>query len=139
MQAPATDAVKLAEERLRVATHNNSSANCRIGENLLESPDTPLEGLDNLNALRAEASEKRPEVKALEEMRLSIQKQREIVRAGIPPRLDTAANGIIAYPNVRVMQQQDECRGSRDVSRVVAWNPLDIPSITSRMSEIAVQ
>ncbi|MET0594255.1 MAG: TolC family protein, partial [Polyangiaceae bacterium] len=67
----AKNVVTLSEEQLRVAMHDPSDKPYEVGEDLRIDPP-PLQGVDNLAALRAEALDKRLEVRALDETAWSL-------------------------------------------------------------------
>jgi outer membrane protein TolC len=81
--------------------------------------------LDDLAALRAEAMDRRLEVRALDETAWSLREQAKVARAGYYPRLDVFADAIYANPNPRVFLPESKFRGTWDVGVQVVWTPND--------------
>jgi outer membrane protein TolC len=120
----AKNVVSLAEEQLRVAMHDPSDKPYEVGEDLRVDP-APLTNVDNLAALRAEALERRLEVRALDETSWSLREQAKAARAGYYPRLDIFGNAVVANPNPRVFIPEGKFRTTWEVGAQLVWTPND--------------
>jgi outer membrane protein TolC len=122
--AQAQNLVELTEDQIRTAMHDTSARRYEMGEDLrLEPPAVP--GLDNLAALRAEALDRRLEVRALDETAWSLREQAKVARAGNYPRLDIFGNAIYANPNPRIFFPDPKFRASWDAGVQLVWTPND--------------
>jgi len=81
--------------------------------------------LENLAALRAEAIDRRLEVRALDETAWSLREQGKVARAGYYPRLDVVGNALYANPNPRYFFPEAKFRESWDVGVQLVWTPND--------------
>jgi outer membrane protein len=120
----AKNVVDLSEEQIRVAMHDASGKPYEVGEDLRVDPP-PLTNVDNLAALRAEALERRLEVRALDETAWSLREQAKVARAGYYPRLDVFGNAYYANPNPRVFLPEPRFRASWEVGAQIVWTPND--------------
>ena len=122
--AQAQNLVEVTEEQLRVAMHDASGRRYEVGEDLRLDP-APAAGLDNLAALRAEALERRLEVRALDETAWSLREQAKVARAGNYPRLDIFGDAFYANPNPRIFLPDNTFRASWDAGVQIVWTPND--------------
>jgi outer membrane protein TolC len=120
----AKNVVLVNEDQIRTAMHDPGNERYEVGEDLRIDP-TPVAGLDDLAALRAEALEQRLEVRALDETAWSLREQAKVARAGYYPRLDVFGNGIYANPNPRIFIPTAEFRASWEVGAQIVWTPND--------------
>jgi len=122
--AQAQNVLGLNEEQIRTAMHDPGTEPYKVGEDLRIDPP-PVPGLDNLEALRAEALEQRLEVRALDETAWSFREQAKVARAGYYPRLDVFGNAIYANPNPRVFIPANDFRPSWEAGAQLVWTPND--------------
>jgi outer membrane protein TolC len=122
--AQARNLADLNEEQIRTAMHDPGNTGYEVGEDL-RSDVPPFPGLDNLAALRAEALDKRLEVRALDETAWSLREQAKVARAGYYPRLDVFGDYIFANPNPRIFIPTPVFRSSWDVGVQLVWTPND--------------
>ena len=122
--AQAKNLVDLNEDQIRTAMHDASERRYEVGEDLRIDP-RPLPDVENLAALRAEALERRLEVRALDETAWSLREQAKVARAGYYPRLDAVGNAIYANPNPRYFIPERRFRESWDVGVQLVWTPND--------------
>ncbi|HKQ70949.1 MAG TPA: TolC family protein [Polyangiaceae bacterium] len=115
----------ITEDRIRTAMHDASPGNYRVGEDLsIEQPPPP--DVDDVEALKAEAIDKRLEVRALDETAWSLRSQASATRAGYYPRLDAFGDLIVANPNPRVFPVEDKFTPSWDVGVQLVWTPNEL-------------
>ena len=122
--AQAKNLAELNEDQIRTAMHDASGRRYEVGEDLRIDPP-PLADVDNLASLRAEALDRRLEVRALDETAWSLREQGKVARAGYYPRLDVVGNAIFANPNPRYFFPEAQFRESWDVGVQVVWTPND--------------
>jgi outer membrane protein len=120
----AKNLVELNEDQIRTAMHDASGRRYEVGEDLRVDPP-PMADLDNLAALRAEALDRRLEVRALDETAWSLREQGKVARAGYYPRLDVVGNALYANPNPRYFFPEAKFRESWDVGVQLVWTPND--------------
>ena len=124
----------LSEDQLRMAMHDVSGQPYAVGEDLnAELPPLPV--LQNLAALRAEALDKRLEIRALDETMWSLREQAKATRAGYYPRVDAFGNLIMANPNPRVFTGTPVFTGTWDVGVQLVWTPNDTLNAVGASSE----
>jgi outer membrane protein TolC len=122
--AQAKNLVDLTEDQIRTAMHDPGGQRYQVGEDLRVDP-APVAGLDDLAALRAEALDRRLEVRALDETAWSLRQQAKVARAGYYPRVDVFGNAIFANPNPRIFIPSADFRGSWEVGAQLVWTPND--------------
>jgi outer membrane protein TolC len=122
--AQAKNLAELNEDQIRTAMHDTSERRYEVGEDLRTDPPR-LADVDNLAALRAEALDRRLEVRALDETAWSLREQAKVARAGYYPRLDVVGNAVYANPNPRYFIPEAKFRESWDVGVQLAWTPND--------------
>jgi outer membrane protein TolC len=120
----AKNVTRLSEEQLRLAMNDTSGQPYAIGENL-NTEVAPLPATETLAALRAEALDKRLEIRALDETAWSLRAQAKAARAGYLPRIDAIGDLIYANPNQRVFPQNPVFTGTWDVGVQFIWTPND--------------
>lgn len=123
----------LVEEQLRTAMHDDSAKPYAVGEDVLADVEAP--SVPPLEDLRAEAMEKRLEVRALDETIWSLRESVRAVRAGTLPRLDAFGDYYYANPNSRVFPQKDEFKATWDVGVQLTWSPNDTFSASGVTAE----
>ncbi len=120
----ATAGVAIAAQALRTLMHvEGDDPMIPIGENLAEPPPPAEAG--GRDAWIARALDQRAELRAL---RLAATGQEHVVSANAGrrwPVLAVQANYDFANPNNRIIPQQEEFRGTWDVSVVLSWSPND--------------
>ena len=122
--AQAKNLVELNEDQIRTAMHDASGRRYEVGEDLRSDPP-PVADVDNLAALRAEALDRRLEVRALDETAWSLREQSKVARAGYYPRVDVVGNAVYANPNPRYFIPDATFRESWDVGVQLVWTPND--------------
>jgi outer membrane protein len=122
--AQAKNMVELNEDQIRTAMHDASGRRYEVGEDLRRDLP-PLTEVDNLASLRAEALDRRLEVRALDETAWSLREQGKVARAGYYPRVDVVGNAIYANPNPRYFFPESKFRESWDVGVQLVWTPND--------------
>ena len=136
----------LAEEALRVAMHDEAaSKSYEVGEDLL-APLPPVAGVDNPEALRQEARDKRPELAVLAETEKALRDLEALAEIGRYPRLDLTGSVLYANPNQRIFPPRQKWDMTWDASVVLSWSPTDIPGAnatareqTARANELAAK
>lgn len=114
---------RVAEERLRVTLHKlEPGLPITIGEDPRHDP-APLDGMEDLERLRAEAMRSRLEVRALDETKWAFTEEADAARGSGWPRLELFANGVYANPNQRYFPQEDEFRFTWDAGAAITWSP----------------
>lgn len=93
-----------------------------LGEGLADGDAQPTPSLDDLIA---QATARRPEIKALEALMQAHERSVSARRASRLPRLLVQGNVAYANPNQRIIPQTDEFRATWDVSVVLRWSPND--------------
>ena len=122
--AQAKSVVEINEDQIRTAMHDTSGRRYEVGEDLRIDPP-PLPDLDNLTALRAEAMDRRLEVRALDETAWSLREQGKVARAGYYPRLDVFGSAFYANPNPRYFIPEPVFRESWEAGVQLVWTPND--------------
>jgi outer membrane protein TolC len=122
--AQAQNVAALNEEQIRTAMHDASGRRYEVGEDLRAEPP-PLAGVTDLPALRAEALDRRLEVRALDETAWSLREQAKVARAGYYPRLDVFGDAIYGNPNPLVFIPEARFRAAWDVGVRLVWTPND--------------
>jgi outer membrane protein TolC len=130
----AQNVARLAEDQLRVAMHDVSEKPYAVGEDLNEDLP-PLPGLQSLTALRAEALDKRLEIRALDETMWSLREQAKATRASYFPRVDAFGDLIMANPNPRVFTGTQVFTGTWDVGVQLVWTPNETLNAVGASSE----
>jgi len=124
----------LAEDQLRVAMHDVSGQPYAVGEDLnAELP--PLPGMHNVASLRAEALDRRLEIRALDETVWSLREQAKATRASYFPHVDAVGNLIMANPNPRVFTGTPVFTGTWDVGVQLVWTPNETLNAVGASSE----
>src|SRR5262249_21081186 len=95
-----------------------------VGEDL-NTDLPPLPDLHNVATLRAEALDKRLEIRALDETAWSLREQAKATRAAYFPRIDAFGDLIMANPNPRVFTGTPVFTGTWDVGVQLVWTPND--------------
>jgi outer membrane protein len=122
--AQAKNLVELNEDQIRTAMHDASGRRYEVGEDLrIDPPAVP--DLDNLASLRAEALDRRLEVRALDQTAWSLREQSKVARAGYYPRVDVVGNAVYANPNPRYFIPESKFRESWDIGVQLVWTPND--------------
>jgi outer membrane protein len=124
----------LTEDQIRTAMHDPSTQPYGIGEDL-RTDLAPMSGTHDLAALRAEALDRRLEVRALDETAWSLREQAKAARAGYYPRLDAFGDLIYANPNPRYFPADGTFKLTWDVGLQVVWSPNDTFGAASTVSE----
>jgi outer membrane protein TolC len=117
---------RTTEETVRIAMHEADAARAyALGEDLRTTP-APLGTPRDLAKLNAEALERRPEIRALDETVWSLKEQGRVARALAYPRLD--ALGQLSYdnPEPRVFPPTQDFRGGWAVGGQITWTLNDI-------------
>jgi len=122
--AQAQNVAALNEEQIRTAMHDASGRPYEVGEDLRAEPP-PLAGLTDLTALRAEALDRRLEVRALDETAWSLREQAKVARAGYYPRLDVFGDALYGNPNPLIFIPEPKFRAAWDVGVRLVWTPND--------------
>ncbi len=122
--AQARNLASLTEEQIRTAMHDASGRRYEVGEDLRIDPP-PMAGLDDLAVLRAEALDRRLEVRALDETAWSLREQAKVARAGYYPRLDVFGDAILGNPNPLIFIPEAKFRAAWDVGVRLVWTPND--------------
>lgn len=114
--------VILTEANLRMLMHATDEKAFALGENL----DAELPKMDaDIAKLKAQAFAKRPELKAVDAQIASLEKNADVVAAGMYPRLDAIGNVTYANPNQRIFPQEEKFKATWDVSLQLTWSPND--------------
>jgi outer membrane protein len=122
--AQAQNLADLNEDQIRTAMHDPTPGRYQVGEDL-RSDVPPVAGLDNLEALRAEALDRRLEVRALDQTAWSLREQAKVARASYYPRVEAFGSAIYANPNPRIFLPTPVFRGSWEVGAQLIWAPND--------------
>jgi outer membrane protein len=122
--AQAKNLVDLNDDQIRTAMHDTSGKKYEVGEDLRTDPP-PLADVENLASLRAEALDRRLEVRALDETAWSLREQGKVARAGYYPRLDAFGSAIVANPNPRYFIPEAKFRESWELGVQLVWTPND--------------
>ncbi|MCC6216551.1 MAG: TolC family protein [Polyangiaceae bacterium] len=130
--------VRVLDEQLRTAMHQDDAAPLTVGEDLL-SPPPEVAGVDALEPLVAEARRQRLELRALDETVQALGRQRSVTRAGLYPRLDAIAEGTYANPNQRIFPQRDEFDGTWSLTAQATWVVTDLPGASAGSRAIEAQ
>jgi outer membrane protein TolC len=117
-------ATAAAEDQIRIAMHDTTARPYVVGEDLRVTADA-IGPTEKLEALRAEALDKRLEVRALDETRWSLGEQAKAARAGQYPRLDAFGDVLYANPNARMFPQEPVFKATWDVGLRLTYSPND--------------
>ncbi|GAB4527628.1 MAG: hypothetical protein Tsb0020_45070 [Haliangiales bacterium] len=120
--AASRGAIRVTADILRVLLDLPADAEIAIGEDVLR--DLPTSAPDP-RALHQAALSERADVQALRALIRVNQHTVEAQEGARWPRLSVVGNFDYARPNQRVIPQEDQFRGSWDVSAVLAWSPND--------------
>jgi outer membrane protein len=104
----------LQRERVGIAMHDGTRRDYQIGEDLRVAPADRPE-LDDIAALTRTAERNRPELKAAAFSIVAYDKQADVARSRMLPRLDGMAESRLANPNQRYFPQKDEFNSSWQV------------------------
>ncbi len=129
------DAVYAAEDQVRIAMHDRTGRVLPIGEDLRGAAQVFEVQPRDVEALRAEALEKRLELRALDETIWSLRDQLQAAKASLYPRLDGVADVVVANPNPRYFPQQDVFHTTWDVGIRLTWSPNDTLTALGTTSE----
>jgi outer membrane protein TolC len=124
------------EEQMRIAMHDPVRRRYEIGEDL-RADLTPLPNVYELDALYAEAFDRRLELRALEGTSQALRDQVRLARAAYYPRLDAVLDATYSNPNPRFIPSRDEFDGSFSAGLALTWSPNDAG--TSRAQVRAAQ
>jgi outer membrane protein TolC len=125
----------LSEDQIRTAMHDPSAQPYAVGEDLRDDV-APVAGTENLAALRAEALDRRLEVRALDETAWSLREQAKALRAGYYPRIDAFGDVIYGKPNPRIFIPSKTFQGTWDVGVQLVWTPNDSFAAPGAVSEV---
>ncbi len=114
---------KVVAEQLRTLMHVEPDAPLAIGIDVIE--EQPQGDNRKLAELVQVALANRPELKALDKTRKSLEEATAVVRAGYYPRLDAFANTMYANPNPRVFPSAEKWDLSWDVGLRLSWRVND--------------
>lgn len=128
----------LQQERVRIAMHDDSRGELRIGEDLTRAPVQRPE-LDDIAQLTRAAQATRPELRALSLTASSYDKQADATRGKLLPRLDALGQATLANPNQRYFPQRDEFRGSWQVGVQLGFSLSDTLSAKTQMDAARAQ
>jgi outer membrane protein len=117
-------ATAAAEDQIRIAMHDTTGRPFAVGEDLRLAPES-IGPSEKLEALRAEALDKRLEIRALDETRWSLKEQAGVSRAAQYPRLDAYGDVLYANPNARYFSQEPVFKATWDVGLRLSWSPND--------------
>lgn len=117
---------------LRTVMHEKGNASFQIGEDLREGANAlggprVQAGARQIDALLADAMERRPEVRALEASADGLRRRGDAVRASYLPRLDAIGDLTYANPNQRQFPQTAEFTGTWSAGVQLSWTFSDIP------------
>lgn len=117
--AEAEALLDVAEEQLRTLMHTPEGKTLEIGVDVMNEPATlPPESIE---ALQAEALQKRLEIRALDETQYSLKEAESVAKAGYLPRLDAFADVTVANPNPRVFAQEARWDATWDAGVRLTW------------------
>ena len=136
--ARAKHRVELASIRLGVLMGDRPGTQYQVGEDIF-APAPELDHLPTPAAAYAEATSKRPELKALERTEQALRETGKIARAANYPRLDAVGNAVYANPNPRYFPQSDEFRCTWDAGATLSWTPTNIPGAQAQTSVLEAQ
>ena len=118
--------VATSEESVKIAMHEPDPGRAyTLGEDV-RAPLPPLGTPRDLRALYAEALDRRPEIRALDETAWSLKEQGRVARAAAYPRFD--ALGQLSYdnPEQRIFPPAQEFKAGWAVGAQVTWTLNDI-------------
>lgn len=122
-------------ELLRTAMHDRDEVTYEIGEDLRR--DAPgVSGAADPRALLADAIERRPEIRALDESAWSLERQAQAIRASYLPRVDAVGDLTYANPNSRAFPQKAEFTASWSAGVVLTWVVSDIPGAAAQKAGV---
>ncbi len=117
-----SELLAMTEAQLRVLLRAPDEETLTLGEDVtVELAPRPLD----LAALKAEAVEKRPELRALAKGEDALVETAKVQRASELPRLDAVASLTYANPNPRIFPQEPKFRTTWDVGVQLSWTPND--------------
>jgi outer membrane protein TolC len=125
----------LTEDQIRTAMHDPSTQPYAVGEDL-RADVAPVGGRENLAAFRAEALDKRLEIRALDETAWSLREQAKSLKAGYLPRIDAFGDVIYANPNPRIFLPNRQWKASWDIGLQLVWTPNDSLAAPGAVSEV---
>jgi outer membrane protein TolC len=123
------------EADLRTVLHASADEHLAVGEDLTKALPPP--NALRLDALYAEAEQKRPELRAYEANARALERQESVVASAGIPRVDLFANGYYANPNMRFLPPQDEWRATWDVGAQLTWTPNDWATSSAKASRVS--
>ncbi len=130
--AQARGGVAIAERALRLLMHAPSDEPIVLGEDFSTGP-APLAG--SLEELTARGLRDRPELAAMERM---VEARERSIQAELGrqyPQLLLQANYDLANPNNRIIPQQQEFRGTWDVSVLLRFSPNEMGAARQRAEQ----
>jgi outer membrane protein len=117
---------RTSEESVRIAMHDPDPARTyALGEDV-RAPLPPLTTPRDLQKLYAEALEKRPEIRALDETVWSLKEQARVARAAAYPRFDGLGQVSYDNPEQRVFPPTQTFTGGWAVGGQITWTLNDI-------------
>lgn len=129
--ARAQGGAAIAGHALRMLLHLPAEAEVSVGEDLTQPPPP-------VTASRAEllsrALAEREELRAMDRLVAGREGLVSVTSGQRFPHLAVAANFDLANPNQRIFPQNEEFRGTWDVSAVLSWSPNDLLSGNAGMS-----
>lgn len=126
LRVRAEDLARVAEAQVRIALRAQAPAGAlAVGENLAN--DLPLGEPSGDEALLAEATAHRPELRAAGATVASYGDQAGAARAAALPRLDVIGDVTAANPNPRFIPQEDTFHTTWSIGAQVTWTITDAP------------
>lgn len=120
------NAVAAAEDQIRIAMHDASGRPLVMGEDLRSDAETDAGDMARpIDSWRAEALDKRLEIRALDETVWSLREQARAAKATLYPRLDGFGDIVYANPNSRIFPPTAEFKTTWDVGVRLTWTPND--------------
>jgi outer membrane protein TolC len=117
---------RTSEEDIRIAMHDpDPTRTYALGEDLRVSP-APLDTPRDLAKLYAEALDRRPEIRALDETVWSLKEQGRVARALAYPRLDGLGQLSYDNPDPRIFPPTADFRGGFTLGAQITWTLNDI-------------
>jgi len=114
---------KVVAEQLRTLMHVKPQTPLAIGIDVIEQQ--PRGEARKLPELIEIALRNRPEIKALDKTRQSLEEATSVLRGGYYPRLDAFANTMYANPNPRIFPQTEKWDLTWDVGLRLSWRVND--------------
>lgn len=112
----------LSEAQVRIYIRASDDDKLALGEDVTQ--ELPPATFD-LAAQKAEAMEKRPELRVLQKTEDALMETAKVQRASELPRLDAVGNLTYANPNPRIFPQEAKFRATWDVGLQLSWTPND--------------